>query len=204
MKKYEETNLSNEILKAITEKLRYGWDLEFSVDGVKMLLEGMAKYLAEVKEKGKVHAAVVEDLKGNFHIGAFVEYVKGEGEKSGEASYVLTYTFNADNIKETYVKANLGDPVFHHIIADVGLTQHGLSFRKLDDKEFLTPTMCVIADCIKNYLHANASIDPVVELDNYFKASAEIDGDKIYYKITPGEILKQHIKADAENEKKVA
>ena len=202
MKQYKDTNISNEILKVMTEKLKYGWDTSLSDDSVKMLVEGMAKYLGEVKEKGKVHAAIIEDIKGNFHLGAFVEFIKGDS--AGEDSYTLTYTFNENDIKEDFVKANLSDPVFHCIIADIGLTKYGMSFRSIEGKEFIAPTMCVVADCIKNYLHANVALDPVVELDKYFTAKAELDGDKVYYTLTPWEILKQHIKADAENEKQIA
>lgn len=202
MKQYDQTNIDNEILKVITEKEKCAWDNSMSRDALKMMIEGMAKYLAYVKEKSKVHAAVIEDYNGNFHIGAFVEFVKGE--EDGKDSFTLTYTFNPDDIKKDYVKATLADPTFHHIVGDIGLTKHGLAFRTLNGKEFMVPVMCIVADAIKNYLHANASIDPTVELDKYFKASAEIDGNKVYYKLTPGEILKQHIKADAEQEKQPA
>lgn len=202
MKQYEQTNIDNEIMKVITEREKCAWDTSMSRDAVKMLIEGMAKFLAYVKNKNKVHAAVIEDYNGNFHLGAYVEYMKGE--EDGEDSYTLTYTFNPDDIKKEYEKATLSDPVFHSVIGDIGLTKHGLAFRTLNGKEFMIPVMCIVADSIKNYLHANASTDPAVTLDKYFEAKAEIDGNKVYYKITPLEILKQHIKADADQEKKQA
>jgi len=197
MKKYEETGIDNEILKVMTEKLHYGWDTSFSRDSVKMLIEGLAKYLGEVKDKKVVKAAVLEDLKGNFHFGAFVEYNQTE---DGKGSFSLTYTFDKDDIKPEFEKVTASNPVLHHILADVGLTKYGISFKSFEGQEFIVPTMCVVADCIKAYLHANVSIDPTVELEDFFEATAQLDGDAVYYSLTPSAIVKQHIKADADIE----
>ena len=202
MKKYSETNINDEILKSMIEVNHYGWDSTFSEDAVKMLLEGMAKYLGNIAEENKTHAAVIEDLQGNFHLAAYVEPVKGA--EDGNDSYTLKFTFDPEDIKDDFVKVTLKDPMFRSILADIGLTKYGLSFKSIDGTEFVTPTMCTIADCIKSYLNANVAVDPVVEMEKYFKASAELDGDKVYYRLTPYEILKQHIKNDAQKEKKAA
>jgi hypothetical protein len=194
MKKYEETGIDNEILKVMTEKLHYGWDTSFSRDSVKMLIEGIAKYLGEVKDRKVVKAVSLEDLKGNFHFGAFVEFHESE---DGKGSFSLTYTFDKDEIKPEFATVTASNPVLHHIIADVGLTKYGVSFRSYEGKEFIIPTMCTVADCIKAYLHANVSIDPAVEMEDFFTATAEIDGDKVYYSLTPSAIIKQHVKEDA-------
>jgi len=197
MKKYEETGISNEILKVLTEKLHYGWDATLSRDSVKMLIEGTAKYLGQVKSKDVVKAAIVEDTKGNFHFGAFVEYVESEDGKGG---FNLSYTFNVEDIKPEFDKVNVNNPVLHHILADIALSKYGISFKPFEGKEFILPVSCIVADCIKNYLHANVSIDPKVEMEDFFEANAEIDGDQVYYSLTPLSIVKQHVKGDAELE----
>lgn len=194
MKKYEQTGIDNEILKVMTEKHHYGWDTSFSRDSVKMLIEGLAKYLGEVKDRKVIKAAVIEDLKGNFHLGAFVEFVESE---DGKGSFNLTYTFDPSEIKPEFEKVTASNPVLHHILADVGLTRYGISFKSYEGQEFIVPTMVVVADAIKAYLHANVSIDPAVELEDFFTATAEIDGDKVYYSLTPSAIIKQHVKEDA-------
>ena len=194
MKKYEETMIDQEILKVMTEKLHYGWDTSFSRDCVKMLIEGIAKYLGQVKDRKVVKAAVLEDTKGNFKFGAYVQYHEAE---EGKASFNLTYTFDAEDIKPEFDKVTFNNPVVHHILSDVGLTKYGISFKAYEGQEFIVPTMCVVFDCIKAYLHANVAIDPAVEMDNFFIANAELDGDKIYYSITPSAIIKQHVKEDA-------
>ena len=199
MKQLSETPIANEILKVITEKESYGWDVDFSIDAVKMMVEGMAKYLGQVKEKNKVHACIINHSKGNtFHFGAYVEYVKGD---EGNNSYVLTYSFDEKIFEnKDWAVVTIADPVFHHILADVGLTRYALAFRAVEGKEFISPVMSTCADCLKAYMHDNIQIDPAIELENYFRATAELDGNKIFYKFTPEEVIKQHVKDDAANE----
>jgi hypothetical protein len=197
MKKYEETQMDNMIFKTLSEKLNYGWDLSFSKDVVKILMEGIAKYLGEVKDKNKVKALKIVDNKGTFYMAGFVEYHETE---DGKGSFSLTYTFEPDDIKKEWDSVESKDAMVRNIFADIGYSNYGIAFKSTEGISYINPIMCAIADCIKEYLRANVQLDPGIELENYFTASAELEGDKVYCKIIPGEILKQHVKDDAELE----
>lgn len=197
MKKYEDTSIDNEIYKIMSEKLKYTWDVTFSRDAVKTLVEGLAIYLGSIKDKNKVKAAIIEDRKGQFHFGAFVEYIESEEGKGG---FNITYTFDVDDIKPEFEIVSAKEPVLHYVLADVALTKFGMVFHACEGKEFIVPIMCTTADCLKSYLHANVAIDPTIEFDDFFTATAEVDGDRVYYKLTPHPAIKQHVKDDVKTE----
>jgi hypothetical protein len=121
-----------------------------------------------------------------------------ESEDGG--AFNLTYTFDPEEIKPEFQKVTASNPMLHHILSDVGLTKYGMSFHQYEGQEFLVQVLHTAIDEVKNYLHANVSIDPTVEMEDFFTATAEIDGDKIYYSITPSPVIKQHVKDDANTE----
>ena len=196
MKKYNETSIANEILNMITEKHGYAWQLDFSELAVKMLFEGTAKFLGEVKSKEHPVAAVLTDVSGNFKFAGIVTFIPNEEDET-KGSWNLAFTFNEEDVTNDMQKFGYNDPVLHSIVADTGLSRYDLCFNSYDGQEFIIPTMCVVADAIKDYMRANVNVDPKMELTDFFTAEAQLDGDKIYVAITPSEVLKQHVKDDA-------
>ena len=98
MKTYEETNIDAQIMKICDEEKNFLWDKIFSERAVRLLFEGMAKYLGTVKRKGAIMGAQIRDIKSDkFFIGAYVENNMSE---DGEDSFSLTYTFNEDDMKD--------------------------------------------------------------------------------------------------------
>ena len=196
MKKYNETSINNEILQIITEKHGYAWQLDFSELAVKMLFEGTAKFLGEMKDKETPVAAVLMDPAGNFKFAGIVSFIPNEEDET-KGSWNLAFTFNEEDVTSDMKKYGYNDPVLHSILADTGLTRYDLSFNSYEGQEFILPVMCAVADSIKEYMRASVNTDPKMELDGFFTAEAQLDGDKIYVAITPSEILKQHVKDDA-------
>ena len=196
MKKLAETGIADEIFKTLTEKDAYAWEASFSEDAVKMLFEGVATYLGEVKSKKEIKAAVLNDLKGNFHFAAFVQFIPNEEDKE-KGSYSLNFTFDESDITKEMKVVTFKDPTLHHIISDVGVTKFNICFHSYEGQEFIVPVMAACADAIKEHLRANISIDPKLEMEDFFTATAEMDGDKVYCSITPSAVLKQHVKDDA-------
>lgn len=202
MVKYEETAIDNEILKVLQEKHNYSWDQTMSKDAVKMLLEGTAIYLGEVKSKKEVKACVLNDKSGNFIFGAFVRFIPNEEDET-KGSYSLNYTFDEKDITKDMKQVTYKDPVLHHIISDTGL-KFRLGFNSYEGQEFIVPVIGVCAQAIKDYMRANVNVDPKLELEDFFTATAEMEGDKVYVGITPSAVLKQHVKDDASTEEKAA
>ena len=119
MKTYEETNIDAQIMKICDEEKNFLWDKIFSERAVRLLFEGMAKYLGTVKRKGAIMGAQIRDIKSDkFFIGACVENNMSE---DGEDSFSLTYTFNEDDMKDIPREniAQLSDTVFHYTVADM-------------------------------------------------------------------------------------
>ena len=201
MKKYQETNIDSQINKIMNEEKNCVWDVRFSWRCVRMMFEGMAKYLGAVKKKGQTMGCKITDFKnGDFYFGAFVESIESE---DGEDSFALTYTFNEDDMKDIPKEniANLGDKAMHYMIADLGLTTYGCCLESANGRDQLDVILCTCAQAIKDYMVANVDIDPELEYPDFFKATAEHDGDKVCIKITPMEVIKQHIKDDRISEK---
>ncbi len=198
----EQTSIANEITKVLAEKHDFLWDNSFSIDSIKMLVAGMSMYLGTVKDKKVVKACRI-DSGNKFHIGAYVEFNPSE-EDENRGSYNLAFTFDAKDIPEGAEVVDIQDPVFRHILADEGYRRTHVRFVAMDGQDYMSPAMAACADCIKEYMRANANIDPELELKDYFTATVEIDGDKNYYSITPSAQLKQYVKDDAANEEEVA
>lgn len=205
MKKFNETSIANEILKILTEKFHYGWEAEFSEDTCKALFEGTAIFLGEFKNKNHPVIATLEDKTGNFHFAGIVTFIPNEEDET-KGSYNLSYTFDVDDVKDIKKsnpdtkEYNFNDPTLRHIISDISLKKFAIAFNTYEGQEYINPVMCACADAIKEYMRANVNIDPKLELDDYFSANAEVDGEKVYISVTPSAVMKQHVKDDASTE----
>ena len=197
MKTFEETNIGAQIMRTMDEEKNYAWDERYNPLVVKILFEGCAKYLGTVKKKGQTMGCQIRDIATDtFYFGAYVESLTSD---DGEESFALTFTFNEDDMKDIPKKniASLNDNVLHYTINDLALTNYGVSLQVVNGRDYLDSILCVTAQSIKDYLINNVDIDPALEFTYFFKATAEHDGDKVFIKITPYEILKQHVKEDA-------
>ena len=201
MKTYEETNIDAQIMKIADEEKNFLWDKIFSERAVRLLFEGMAKYLGTVKRKGAIMGAQIRDIKSDkFFIGAYVENNMSE---DGEDSFSLTYTFNEDDMKDIPREniAQLSDTVFHYTVADMSMTNYGLSLEVFNGRDYLADVMCVAARAVRDYMIANVDIDPELDIPDIVKCTAEHDGNDIIIGISPYEVLKQHVKDDRVSEK---
>ena len=201
MKQYKDTNIDAQSMKIMDEEKSCTWDVRFSWRCVRMLFEGVAKYLGVVKKKGQTMGCQIRDFQNDaFYFGAYVESNESE---DGEDSFSLTFTFNEEDMKDIPKEniAGLSDQVFHYMLADFGLNNYGICLETVNGKDFLCDILCACAEAIKSYMINNVDIDPVLVYDDFFKATAEHDGEKVYITITPMEVLKQHVKDDKVNEK---
>ena len=188
-------------MRICDEEKNFLWDKIFSERAVRLLFEGMAKYLGTVKRKGAIMGAQIRDIKSDkFFIGAYVENNMSE---DGEDSFSLTYTFNEDDMKDIPREniAQLSDTVFHYTVADMSMTNYGLSLEVFNGRDYLADVMCVAARAVRDYMIANVDIDPELDIPDIVKCTAEHDGNDIIIGISPYEVLKQHVKDDKVSEK---
>ena len=188
-------------MRICDEEKNFLWDKIFSERAVRLLFEGMAKYLGTVKRKGAIMGAQIRDIKSDkFFIGAYVENNMSE---DGEDSFSLTYTFNEDDMKDIPREniAQLSDTVFHYTVADMSMTNYGLSLEVFNGRDYLADVMCVAARAVRDYMIANVDIDPELDIPDIVKCTAEHDGNDVIIGISPYEVLKQHVKDDRVSEK---
>ena len=124
-------------MKIADEEKNFLWDKVFSERAVRLLFEGMAKYLGTVKRKGAIMGCQIRDIKSDkFFIGAYVENITSD---DGEDSFSLTYTFREDDMKDIPREniALLSDTVFHYTVSDMSMTNYGLSLEVFNGRDYL-------------------------------------------------------------------
>ena len=64
-----------------------------------------------------------------------------------------------------------------------------------------TELVTVVLDALYDYMRANVTLDPVLQMDNYFTMTAEAVNDgSVYVGIEPSAILKQYVKDDVKTD----
>ena len=217
MKKLAETSIYAEMAKMIMSNKGHGdemqWDIADSDVAMKITFESVAKYLSIVKAKDKVNGIIIQDYAGNFHFGAFVQYVPGTEDES-QGSYALSFTYDENDLKEAgAVTVSDTNPLFRNAFDVTCFNKYGVRFDVSHDKDFSGNTidhdygkhaMVCAVDSIKKYLEVNYMVEDEVELTGYFTARGEKDGEKVYIAITPSAELKQMVKDDASLEEETA
>ena len=195
MKKIAETTIFNNIMKEMSNK-GVIWDVSASEDIIKLAFEAVSAYLGQIKSKTEDKGIKFSDNKGNFHFGAYVSFIPRK-EDENRGSYSLSFTFNEDDMKNVPSCVEINNQLFRHVLAGIASRNYHLYFEADPNEDWVSVALITCLDGIKQYLEMNISNDPSIELDEFFSATAELDGDKIYVAITPSAILKQHIKDDA-------
>lgn len=201
--KFESTNIANEMTKQMNIKHNFVWDNSFSIDTVKLLISGCAKYLGHVKSKTAVKAIRIADQ--NFHFGAMVSFMPSDEDET-KGSFNLSFTFNPEDIPKDAEVVDISDPTANHIFYQEAFQVYKMNFFSSSNASSNNMEIALIeaAEAIKEYLRANANTDPNLEFDDYFTATVETDGDKNYYAITPAAVIKQYVKDDAAIEEAAA
>lgn len=210
MKTINETSIYNNIGLKFWDR-RLGWDKTFSAEIIPSVLESMARYLGEVKDKTKTKCIkIVDQDTDKFIFAGIVTFMPLE-EDNTKGSYNLSYTFNEDDITDDMDVVKDNFPQYRHIFCNVSFNKFGINFDsiKADGEEnaadYISYMHSILFDEIKQYLKANVEFDnelKFVFIDDdeeveMFIASSALDGDKVYYSFTPSEVLKQFVKDDA-------
>lgn len=213
MKNFFESTICMQIGKEMSSR-NYGWNDRCTEVTIKTMIEGFAVYLGRNKSKDRPLAVELKDANDKFHFGMVAQYIKQDEEGADDGSWALTMTFDEKDIdRENWTVVSYPeDQVLDSIVYDVGYSRYGAYYKfspKDNNNEVCEGSpqelFCACIDGIANYMRANASVDPQLELENYFTCTAKLEGDgSIYIGVEPSALMKQHIKDDAAIDAKAA
>lgn len=213
MKNFMESTICLQVGKIMSNR-NYSWNDRCTEVTVKTLVEGFAVYLGRNKSKDRPVVAELRDFEDKFHFAMWVQYIKQEEEGADEGSWALSMTFDEKDIDYdnwTVVKYP-EDQVLAGAVYDVGYSRYGAYYKfqpKDNNNEVCEGSpqelFCACVDGIVEYMRGNVSIDPILQMENYFTATAKLEGDgSVYIGMEPSALMKQHIKGDAEIDQKAA
>ena len=201
MKNFLESTVPMQVSKIMLDR-NYGWGEHSTLVTIKTLIEGFAVYLGRNKSKDTPVAATLVGLNDKFY------FQKQDEEGADEGSWTLSMTFDEKDIDyDNWTVAKYPhDPVLSGIIYDVGFTRYGANFVFSPKDNVGTicegspqELFCTIVDVIVDYMRANVSIDPQLELTNYFTITATLETDgSVYLGVEPSALMKQHVKDDSD------
>lgn len=202
MMKFEETSIPQTLSVLESGKNRdvAPNDVHFLV---KTYIAGISDFLNLVKTTSHPCAVIVQDLKGNFIVGAVVSHNDAESEDealAGNWNYVFTY--NKEDIPEDATQYQLSNQEVVDTISKRGFDLCRLTFT---EPGFCAELAIDTFDTIKNFLDQNAPAAEGekfdVELDSYFNTSVSIENGEKVFAITPAGEMKAIIKKGTENDK---
>jgi hypothetical protein len=206
MKNLLESSIYENVMKEMTQIRTYRWDDNTTASIIFSTLEGMADFLGKKKSKDNPVAVVILDKNGGFHFGASVEFDK-EAE-SEEGSWSLNYTFKESDIDatNTTVYKIPESKEADKCLVDAAFKSYGMRYTFMDNDDKTVQNdgspnelITTVFDIIRDYMKANVTIDPQLDITNYCVMTARADGTDVAIGIEPDAKLKQHVKDDKEN-----
>jgi hypothetical protein len=206
MKNLIESSIYENVLKEMVQIRTYRWDDNATAAIIFSTFEAMATFLGQKKSKDNPVVIMICDKNGGFHFGASVEFDK-EGDDD-EGSWSLNYSFKESDfdITNATVYKIPESQEANHTLVDVAFKGYSMrySFAENNDpsvKNDGSPTELItcIFDIIRDYMKANVTIDPQLDITNYAVLTARADGNDVAIGIEPDAKLKQHVKDDKEN-----
>ena len=206
----KDSSILSDVYKAMTMKC-YFWNNRATTGTINIVFKGFASFLAKKKSKDKPAALCLRDNNDGFHFGAIVEFLKAEESGGDEGSWSLSYTFDENDIDPNTMDIyNIPESQeAKDVIEKVAFKTEGIFFsytNKTDNDEdnskekTATPEelMCIIFDCIRSYMKANVTIDPVLNITGIAKLTAVADANtnSVIIGIEPDAELRQIIKDD--------
>jgi len=170
------------------------WDANWTRKIYEVVVTGISDFLALAKSKNNKVAVAVRDLKGNFLMGAIVEYHSNENEDMpGNWSY--EFSFDEKDLEGATVYLTT-DTQFQKQLSATAYNLHRIQFEMEIHIETIIE-LCV--SILKQWLDMNAkeAEEVNIELIGYFVASVAIENGEKVIAIIPDGAMKRLIKDDA-------
>lgn len=209
MKEIMETSIFNEVYKIMCSR-NYAWNEQMTLSIIRSTMKGMASFLGKKKSKDQPVSVGIYDKNDKMHFAAIVEYVKSESGVD-EGSWNISYTFNEDDIDKNLTKIYKipEDQEARSEISTVAFETEGLffSFAENNDKNVEndgspSELITVVFDVVRDYMRANITVDPELNVSNTakFTAVADTNSKDVLIVVDPDEIIRQLIKDDYANQ----
>ena len=163
-----------------------------------VLFTAVSTCLGNAKSKDHPVAFVIDEINGNFVMGAVVEYHEGKSAKDpGNWSYI--WTFNAEDIPDNAKIYKLTDPEIRPFFTSYSVKR----FRYSANDEYFVTCYLLMAKMISKWLSDNVSESDIngVELEGVFQARVAVEDGAVAKSIEPAGEIKVLIKDDASIEK---
>lgn len=209
-KNLEQSTIYDDVQKEMT-MYSFFWNTMATAATIKVMYKGLALFLSRKKSKDKPVAAMIVDDNDGFHFGAICEFQKAEEAGGDEGSWSLGFTYDPNDIDPSTmdIYKSKDSQEVKDAIKDAGYDE-GVSFKypnikdpnkKEEETRTATPDMLmnICADCIKNYMRANVTVDPVLIITDIAKLTAVADANTndVIIGIEPDAVLRQIIKDDS-------
>ena len=161
---------------------------------LKTLFSGTSDYLKLIKSKDTPVSAVINDLKGNFIMGAKVSYNKNDDEENPD-NWNLIWTFDEKDVEDS-TKYSLTE-IQPLSILNQRSNQDFCGC--INDISMEVQTYSLLAKCLKNHMEQNAVDENPYKLvlDGYFEMYSSKEGNTIEIAIEPHGNMSKIIKDDS-------
>lgn len=194
-----ETNIPMDFHNRVADDVKFDWEPNDTYPFYKAMILAITELLSNTKNKEHKVACKVEDTRGNFKFAGIVQYHPNTENENmpGNWSYVLT--FDKEDLTDCGEIHNSNDPYFYKHLATAFFQKFDRTFGVNDC--IVHQFIMIMADTLLTWMDANAGNKPEegknkLEVEGYFEATAELDGDTKVFSMTPSGDMKRLIKND--------
>lgn len=192
-----QTSLVNNFSVSMLEKYNFSLTSEYVPSLYKLLFRSVAIYLKTQQNKNVNKAAFkFLNAKGEFRFGAILKYqAPEEGEEEETGNWMLSFTFNEEDLEGADVVIDNHKPVYFTIVQT---EMYSTTYSNFDTVENMHRLFEGCIDSLLQFLDANSNDGEDVELEmpGIFTAYCGFEDGAKVYSITPGATVKQLIKDD--------
>lgn len=194
---FEQTSIPSQYSINLKDNYAYHWVDARTADIYRVLFTAIARTI-KIKQSTSIKRIgfSVKDDKGNFKLGAILNYRASDSESDEDTgNWYLELTFYESDMTDLDVSIdNYSDEYLSNCIRAMDEICYG----RFKSSEYSYILMNEAIDTLTQFLDANAGEEEVeVVLRGIFTASVVIENGEKIMSIVPGEIIKQAVKNDA-------
>lgn len=193
-KQFKDTPIAANFATNMGTKRYMNYDASTVELAFRLLASGICEVLSFKKSKTESVAVEIRDMKGNFKFAGIVQYMP-ETENSDTGNWVLSFTFNEEDVEDINTRYNVNDNDCNTIIDKDGYNRYGMQF---SSNAYIFDILEEVVDTLKEYLDLNATAEEPLEVEvpGHFVASVQFEDGEKCMSITPSANMKQIVKED--------